>query len=162
VYLCVLCDSHNNTMYFYKQLTSVFTSIEKTLLSVRYAINFNMLECRLGTYKNLSPFDHHIPTLTMENRSTLGNSYRKFWKPKANILTYLFFGKVEILMKTLLKTQSLPGCYAMSTSTQFPTFRRSVLSPLIGMSLNIYKSTRRDIPEIFFCFSFIWRCFRSL
>jgi hypothetical protein len=65
-------------MYFYKQLTSVFISIEKTLLYVRYAINFNMLVYRLGTYKTLSPFDHHIPTLTMENRSTLRNTYRKF------------------------------------------------------------------------------------
>jgi hypothetical protein len=57
------------------------------------------------------------------------------------MLTYLFFGKVEILMKTLLKTQSLSGCQAMSTGKQIPTFRRSVLPPLVGLSLNIYELT---------------------
>ena len=94
----------------------------------------------------------------------LRNSYCKFWNLKAYILTYFFFGKVEILMKTLLKTQSLQGCYAMSTGKQFPTFRRSVLPLSIGLSLNIYESTLRAIPENLnlFGFSFIWRSFRSL
>jgi len=32
LYFCVLCDSHNNTTYFYKQLTSFFIYIEKNIV----------------------------------------------------------------------------------------------------------------------------------
>ena len=78
MHLCVLRDSHYNTMYFYKQLTSVFISIEKTLFFEKYAINLNMLGYRLETYKNLSSFDHHIPKLTMRNHSTLRNKIVKW------------------------------------------------------------------------------------
>jgi hypothetical protein len=85
VHLCVLRDSHYNTMYFYKQLTSVFISIEKTLFFEKYAINLNMLGYRLETYKNLSSFDHHIPKLTMRNHSTLRNKIVKWSRYRPDV-----------------------------------------------------------------------------